>query len=177
MASTSRKNPQLDFFYLAPTSVAQWGTANLQRRQYMDTIDFSFERECFDLAAIHRYLHGSYWAAGIPISVVQKAIENSLCIGGFVGQSQVAFARMVTDRASFAYLADVYVLPEYTGQGIAKQMLQRLFAHPDLQGLRRIMLATRDAHSLYAKFGFTPLPVPERFMERHNPHAYTSAAK
>ena len=92
------------------------------------------------------------------------------------GSEQVGFARVVTDKATFAYLADVYVLESHRGKGLARRLVQAIQAHPELQGLRRFMLATRDAHSLYAQFGFTPLSVPVRFMELHNPDAYARGA-
>lgn len=131
-----------------------------------------------DVDAIHAYLSGeSYWARGIPRETVARSIRNSLCFGVFDGDAQVAFARVVTDRATFAYLCDVYVLPAYRGRGISKWMMEAVFAHPELQGLRRWSLATQDAHGLYAQFGFTPLARPERFMERTDPDVYTRAPR
>lgn len=114
---------------------------------------------------IHAYLARSYWAEGIPLSVVRRSIEGSLCFGIFTRGEQVAFARVVTDSATFAYLGDVYVLEGYRGRGLAKWMMEEIIAHPQLQGLRRFALATRDAHSLYALYGFAPLARPEAFME------------
>lgn len=143
----------------------------------MSDIAFSFDPAQFDVAAIHAFLSTSYWSPGVPLQVVEKAIAGSLCIGALHCGAQVGFARLVTDRATFAYLADVYVLPEHRGQGVSRAMLKALFAHPDVQGLRRMMLATRDAHALYAKFGFTPLAAPERFMELHRPDVYAGFAK
>lgn len=125
-----------------------------------------------DLAAIHAFLTESYWAKGIPLNVVERSVHNSVCFGLYHHQTQVGFARVVTDRATFAYLADVYVLPQHRGQGLSKWMMQYILDHPSLQGLRRWLLATRDAHGLYAQFGFTPLPEPGRFMQRHNPQVY-----
>ncbi len=131
------------------------------------------EFSSLDLAMIHRYLsEESYWAKGIPRAVVEKSLKNSLCFGGFVDGSQVAFARVVSDYATFAYLADVFVLPEHRGQGHAAALVAAVISHPELQGLRRFCLATRDAHGLYARYGFTPLAHPEAFMERHNPRVY-----
>lgn len=138
----------------------------------MSPCEYSFDPARFDIGAIHAFLTGSSWSPGIPRATVARAIAHSLCIGGYVDGAQVAFARVVTDRATFAYLADVFVLPAYRGRGIARALLETLFAHPDLQGLRRVLLATRDAHGLYARLGFTPLSAPDRFMERHTPHAY-----
>jgi GNAT superfamily N-acetyltransferase len=129
-----------------------------------------------DVDAIHAYLSGeSYWARGVPRETVARAVRNSVCFGVFDGAAQVAFARVITDRATFGYLADVYVLEAYRGRGIAKWMMEAVDAHPELQGLRRWGLVTRDAHALYAGFGWTPLSRPERFMERTLPDPYARA--
>lgn len=130
------------------------------------------------LNVIHGWLgRESYWAAGIPRETVARAIAGSLCAGVYAGDgSQVAFARVVTDRATFGWLADVFVLPAHRGAGLGKALVAYLLAHPDLRGLRRLMLATADAHGLYARFGFSTLEKPERFMERHRPMAYKAAA-
>lgn len=118
-----------------------------------------------DLAAIHAYLSRSFWAEGIPKETMAKAIANSLCFGLFDGGEQVGLARVVTDRATFAYLCDVYVLETHRGRGLGKWLIETVMAHPDLQGLRRFQLVTRDAHGLYSRHGFdTPLN-PERHME------------
>jgi GNAT superfamily N-acetyltransferase len=118
-----------------------------------------------DIEMIHRFLsEESYWAKGIPRDVVERAIENSLCFGAFDDGKQVAFARVITDYATFAYLADVFVLPSHRGRGIGKQIMDAVMAHPKLQGLRRWHLVTRDAHSLYAQYGFAALESPERHM-------------
>jgi GNAT superfamily N-acetyltransferase len=138
----------------------------------MSDYEISFDPARIDVEAAHAFLAGTYWARDIPLGVVRKAIENSLCVAVLQGGRQLAFARVVTDRATFAYLADVYVLEEFRGRGLSKRMLEALFAHPELQGLRRTMLVTRDAHGLYAGFGFTPLAHPERVMERHDPGIY-----
>ncbi len=119
-----------------------------------------------DLEVVHGYLSRSYWAAGVPEDVVRRSIENSLCFGVYRGEEQAGFARVVTDRATFAYLADVFVLDEHRGQGIGKWLLEVILSHPDLQGLRRWMLATRDAHDLYRRYAFTELTRPGIFMER-----------
>lgn len=123
-----------------------------------------------DLGVVHGYLTRSYWAAGIPRERVERSIAHSLPFGLYetdpAGERQVGFARVVTDRATFAYLADVFVLEEYRGRGLANLLMEAVLSHPDLQGLRRWSLATRDAHGLYRRFGFTPLSAPERWMER-----------
>ena len=120
-----------------------------------------------NIAMIHQYLStSSYWATGRPLAVVRRGIENSLPFGVFKGTEQAGFARVVTDYATFAWLADVFVLPEFQGQGLGTWLIGAIVAHPRLQGLRRWVLATKDAHGLYAQFGFTELHAPERFMER-----------
>jgi len=133
----------------------------------------STDKSRLDVAAIHAYLTRSYWSPGIPKEIVERAIAGSLCFGLFTERGeQVGFARMITDAATFAYLADVYVLEEHRGKGLAKWMMETILAHPSLQGLRRILLATRDAHGLYAPFGFKPLARPEGYMEIHKPSVY-----
>ena len=118
-----------------------------------------------DVDAIHAYLARSYWAEGIPREVVARAVAGSLCFGLFENARQIGLARVVTDRATYAYLCDVYVLEEWQGRGLGKWMMEVVMAHPDLQGLRRFTLATRDAHGLYERYGFTPLGHPTRYME------------
>lgn len=130
--------------------------------------------ERIDVDAAHAYLSNSYWSPGIPLAVLRRAIENSLCVAAFQAGRQVGFARVVSDRATFAYLADVYVLDEHRGQGLARRMVEALLGHPELEGLRRLVLVTRDAHGLYSKFGFTPLAKPALFMELHRPDVYAS---
>src|ERR1041385_1233139 len=139
-----------------------------------DTYEISTDPSRFDIYLIHDFLRSSYWARNIPRVVVEKCIRNSLCFGAFGTEGQVAFARVITDRATFAYLADVFVVPECRGRGISTLLMRAILDHPDLQGLRRILLATRDAHSLYAKFGFEPLSNPEYFMSIHNPDIYAT---
>ena len=125
-----------------------------------------------DPAAAHAYLTRSYWAAGIPLDTVARAIAHSLTVAVFHGGHQVAMARLVTDYATMAYLADVYVLEDHRGQGLSHAMLAHLHARPDLQGLRRWLLFTRDAHSLYAQFGWKALAHPERAMLQDHPDVY-----
>lgn len=125
-----------------------------------------------DLDTVHGFLAASYWAHGIPRETAQRSIENSLCFGIYHGARQVGFARVVTDRATYAYLADVFVLAAYRGRGLSKWMMDCIMAHPELQGLRRWMLATQDAHGLYLQYGFSALKAPERWMEIHRPDVY-----
>jgi GNAT superfamily N-acetyltransferase len=134
--------------------------------------EISTDRARLDLAIVHGFLANSYWARGIPLETVQRSIENSLCFGIYHSDRQIGFARAITDRATFAYLADVFVVPAYRGRGLSKWLMQCILEHPDLQGLRRWMLATQDAHGLYERYGFTPLKRPERWMEIHRPDVY-----
>ncbi|WP_207433984.1 GNAT family N-acetyltransferase [Sabulibacter ruber] len=132
----------------------------------------SFDKELLQLNVIHDFLSQSYWSEGIPRSTVARAIKSSLCVGVYYAGEQVGFARVITDYTTFAYLCDVFVLEPHRGQGLAKWMVKALQSHPELQGLRRWMLATADAHHLYEQRGFTPLAQPERFMQMHTPNAY-----
>lgn len=129
-----------------------------------------------DLETIHGFLSRSYWAEGIPREVVERSIRNSLCFGVYDDDRQVGFARVVTDRATYAYLADVFVLEPHRGRGLSKWLLECLLAHPDVQGLRRWQLATRDAHGLYVQYGFQPLADPATLMEIRRPDAYRQAS-
>ena len=145
----------------------------------VNTYEISTDPSRLQLDAIHAYLTRSYWSPGIPREVVARAIANSMCFGVYVGDAQtsrgdpapsrgdtqVGFARVVTDKASFAYLADVYILEEHRRQGLSKRLVEAVLGHPELQGMRRFLLATRDAHGLYAQFGFKAPAKPENFME------------
>ena len=137
-----------------------------------DAYAISTDPARLDVAAIHAFLVRAYWCIGIPRATVEHAIAHSLCFGAYHGTAQVGFARVVTDRATFAYLADVYVLEAHRGRGLSKRLMEAVVAHPDLQGLRRFLLATRDAHGLYAQFGFTGLAAPDRMMEILKPDVY-----
>jgi GNAT superfamily N-acetyltransferase len=133
----------------------------------------STDQTRLDAGLIHRYLSGdSYWARGVPLEVVERAIRHSLCFGLYQHDRQVGFARVVTDSATFAYLADVFIVPGHRGIGLGKRLIAAVMGHPDLQGLRRFMLATRDAHGLYQPFGFTAPRNPQVLMERHDPDIY-----
>ena len=142
----------------------------------MNTYDISTDPSRLQLDAIHAYLTRSYWSPGIPRDVVARGIANSMCFGLYQGESQVGFARVVTDKASFAYLADVYVLEEHRGQGLSKRLVGEVLAHPELQGLRRFLLATADAHGLYAQFGFQALALPQNMMELRTSPAWLQDA-
>jgi len=131
----------------------------------------STDKSLLDFDAIYNYLNEeSYWARGIPAEKVKKAIENSMCFGIYKDNKQAGFTRVVTDKATFAYLCDVFVLPGYRGVGLSKWLMQTITEHPDLQGLRRWSLATSDAHGLYKQFGFVPLSRPETWMEKFKPY-------
>jgi GNAT superfamily N-acetyltransferase len=137
-----------------------------ERGEYLINTD----RSRLDVALIHNFLaNESYWAAGRSVEVVKRSIDNSLCFGVYRNTQQVGFARVVTDFSTFAWLADVFVVSEHRGHGLAKWLIEVILAHPELQGFRRWVLATKDAHSLYAQFGFIPLHRPERWMERPDP--------
>lgn len=125
-----------------------------------------------DVEAIHNFLSASYWAKNIPEKVVARAIKNSLCFGVYDSDRQIGFARVITDYATYAYLADVYILESHRGLGLSKWLMKCIMAHPDLQGLRRFSLATKDAHGLYQKFGFNELKNPEFHMEIFNSEIY-----
>jgi GNAT superfamily N-acetyltransferase len=140
-----------------------------------DGFSVSTDPTKLDLPLIHDFLScRSYWARGIPLEIVRRSIENSLCFGLYYDRSQVGFARVVTDKSTFAYLGDVFVLEDFRGRGLGKWLLERIVGHPELQGLRRFILGTRDAHGLYEQFGFRALSSPDRFMEIHRPELYAS---
>jgi GNAT superfamily N-acetyltransferase len=132
----------------------------------------STDPELLDLNVIHGFLSECYWAKGIPREVVARSIENSLCFGIYAKNKQVGFARIVSDFATYAYLGDVFVLESHRGHGLAKWMMEGIMRHPQLQGLRRWTLLTRDAHGLYSQFGFAAIEKPDRYMELHDPEVY-----
>ena len=146
---------------------------NLTRGAYT----ISTDPDRLDRKVIHEFLASSYWARGIPRSVVDRSIDNSLTFGVYEGTTLVGFARAITDRATFAYLSDVFILDAHRGRGLGKWLMDVIRSHPDLQDLRRWTLATRDAHGLYRQFGFTPLAHPDRFMEALDADVYERAAR
>jgi N-acetylglutamate synthase-like GNAT family acetyltransferase len=138
----------------------------------------SDDRTRLDRALIHRFLsERSYWAQGVPREVVERSIDHSLCFGVYQSGAQAGFARVVTDFATFAWLADVFVIEDARGRGLSKKLVAAILAHPQLQGLRRFLLGTLDAHGLYAQFGFAPIKDVERFMEIHRPNPYQTLSK
>ncbi|MBL8831851.1 MAG: GNAT family N-acetyltransferase [Rhodospirillales bacterium] len=126
-----------------------------------------------DRTRVYGWISNAYWAAGIPRDVFERSVDGAMCFGVYAPDgAQVGFARVMTDRATFGYLGDVFVVPELRGRGLSKFLLDSIFGHPDLQGFRRWSLATRDAHALYARYGFAPLADPLRYMERADPDVY-----
>ena len=125
-----------------------------------------------DRQSVHEFLTGSYWAQGIPREVVDRSIDGALCFALLSGEAHIGFARVITDRATFAYLGDVHVQPSWRGQGLGRWLMDCVMAHSELQGLRRWVLVTRDAHALYAPLGFRALANPAGYMELHRPDVY-----
>lgn len=141
----------------------------------MSSLKISTDRTELDVPMIYRFLsEQSTWAVGISRAVVDRAIENSLCFGGYIDGRQVAFARVVTDFATFGNLVDVFVIPEYRRRGYGTELMAAVINHPSLKGLRRFTLATGDCHGLYEKFGFAPPQRPDTLMERYFPNMYLS---
>ncbi len=136
-----------------------------------DGYEISDDPKRLDVDEIHKFLtHESYWAVGRDVETVRRSIENSIPFGVYHSGALIGFARAVTDRATFGWIADVFILPEYRGRGLSKWLMEVMLAHPELQGFRRWVLATKDAHELYRKFGFIELKRPERWMERPDPN-------
>lgn len=140
----------------------------VKKEEYTITTD----KDKLDVDFIHAFLASSYWAEGIPKEIIIRSIEGSLCFGLYEKDRQIGFARMVTDKATFAYMADVFIDEKFRGRGLSKWLVGTMLSHPELQGLRRLMLATRDAHGLYTQFGFTPVANPERLMQIVSPDIY-----
>ncbi|MEP7379681.1 MAG: GNAT family N-acetyltransferase [Chloroflexota bacterium] len=140
-----------------------------QRGEY----EISTDPARLDMDLTHKFLsEEAYWSQGVPREILERAVGNSMVFGAYKGGAQAGFVRVVSDRATFAWVCDVFVLPEHRGQGLGKYLMECVTAHPDLQGLRRWMLATRDAHGLYQQYGFTELHDATRFMEKWDPEIY-----
>ena len=137
-----------------------------------DNFTITDDKSRLDLDVIHGYLTKSYWSPGIPRETVARGIEHAICFGVYDGDAQIGFARVITDQATFGYLADVFILESYRGRGLSKRLMASIMAHPELQGLRRFMLATRDAHGLYRQFGFAEPANPSVLMEIVRPDIY-----
>jgi GNAT superfamily N-acetyltransferase len=148
----------------------------MQTEPLLADYEISTDADRLDVEVIHTFLaEDSYWSLGVPRSTVERAIENSLCFGVYHRGAQVGFARIVTDRSTFALLADVFVLEPHRGKGLSKWLMRCVVEHQDLQGLRRLLLLTSDAHGLYSQFGFEPLGNPSRFMEVLRPDVYRTS--
>ncbi len=143
-------------------------THEWRRGEYL----ISTDKSRLDLTFIHNFLTTSYWAAGIPLEVVRRSIEHSLSFGLYKEDQQIGYARVITDYATFAYLGDVFILEPFRGQGLSKWLMEVIVTHPELQGFRRWILLTKDAHGLYKKVDFTEVKTPERYMERFFPDVY-----
>lgn len=138
-----------------------------------DDYAVSTDRNKLDLTFIHEYLSTqAYWSLNIPLAIVKRSIENSLCFGVYHGDAQVGFARVITDYATIAYLGDVFIIPGHQGKGLSKMLMKTIMEHPDLQGLRRWILLTSDAHGLYRQFGWKPVANPDLYMEVAVPNIY-----
>ena len=140
-----------------------------------ETFTVSTDPAKLDAVAIHAFLTRCYWSEGIPMETVRRALERSLCFGLYDGTRQIGLARVISDFTTYAYLCDVYVVESYRGKGLGTWLMSVVVRHPDLQGLRRFTLLTRDAHGLYKKFGFAPAKNPSRYMEIHNADIYKKA--
>ena len=142
-------------------------------RSIRDEFEIDTDRSRLQVDVIHAFLRDeSYWARERTLEQTKTAIENSICFGLYLGERQIGFARVVSDKATFAYVGDVFVIEEFRGRGLSKWLMQVIVEHPELQGLRRWVLATRDAHGLYRQFDFAELRFPERWMEKTAPNAY-----
>lgn len=139
-------------------------------------IEVSTDPAKLDLDVVHNFLTNCYWARGIPLATVKRSIQHSLCFGVYKSSRQVGFARVITDYATFAYLADVFVLEAHRGEGLSKWLMECIVGHPELQGLRRWALVTRDAEALYRKFGFEEIRLPQIWMVRQDPEVYARVA-
>jgi N-acetylglutamate synthase-like GNAT family acetyltransferase len=139
---------------------------------YKDNYSISTSREKLDIHFIHQFLSHSYWAENIPFETVQQSVEGAMCFGVYEGNKQIGFARVITDHATFGYLADVFIDENCRGLGLSKWLMEVIMGHPALQGFRSWQLATKDAHGLYARFGFKPLDNPERIMRKVVPDIY-----
>ena len=138
----------------------------MRNREYKkDEFIISTDKEKLQFDVIHKFLSASYWAKNIPFEIVKQSINNSLCFGIYKGNTQIGFSRLITDYATFAYLADVFIIEEFRGKGLSKWMMERIIDYPELKGLRTWMLKTADAHGLYQQYGFDKPKFPERVME------------
>jgi len=143
------------------------------KEKHIDGYLFSTDPAKLDVETIYQFIsERSYWAKGIPMDVLKRSIENSLCFGIYKDDRQVGFARLITDLATFAYLGDVFIDEAHRGKGLSKRLMEFMQAMDELKSLRRMILVTRDAHALYSQFGFKPLATPDKYMELHRPDVY-----
>ena len=142
-----------------------------------DNFTVSTDKARLQLDMIHEFLTNAYWSKHIPMKIVRKAVKHSLCFGVYDGERQIGFARVISDYATFAYLADVFILDLYRGKGLSKWLIECVMAHPDLQELRTFILFTRDAHGLYRRYGFETITIPERVMAIHDANIYLKYAE
>jgi GNAT superfamily N-acetyltransferase len=156
-----------------PTRPIQSETDEYRKGEF----SISTDRERLDLNVVHGFLTDCYWAKGISREIVTRSIENSLCFGLYADRKQVGFARVISDYATYAYIGDVFVLESFRGRGLGKWMMECIMQHPELQGLRRWSLVTRDGQGLYSQFGFEPLKKPQNYMERHRPDVYQQGGR
>lgn len=141
---------------------------------HKDGFTITTDKTRLDIHFVHSFLSNqSYWAKGIPLAIVERSVNNSLCFGVYDGQTQVGFARIISDFATIAYLGDVFIISSHRGLGLSKWLMEAILSHPDLQGLRRWILVTADVHGLYEKYGFKKLANPDRYMELLNPGIYS----
>jgi GNAT superfamily N-acetyltransferase len=152
----------------------QYSMLNVHLSWQKDDFTITTDPAKMDIDIIHGYLSRSYWAQGVPRATVQKSIEGSLSFAVLYGSRQVGFARVITDKATFGYLSDVFILEEYRGKGLSKWLMEIILGHPELQNFRRFLLSTRDAHGLYRQYGFKDLVSPENWMQVYNPEVYKS---
>lgn len=159
------------------SQAAAWPTSAKRLPKSQPEFTVSTDKRRLDRALIHGFLTNCYWAKGIPRANVERSIENSLCFGLYRGKKQVGFARVISDFATYAYIGDVFIIESCRGRGFGKRLMKSIMEHPDLQGLRRWSLVTKDAHGLYAQLGFQPVKSPERHMEIFDRHVYRRNAR
>ena len=150
---------------------------DLTRQWRRDEFVISTDRAKLDIDLVHAYLASSYWASGMPRSTLERAVENSLTFGIYRDDEQVGFARVIADLATYAYLSDVFVVDAFRGRGLSKWLMECILAHPDLQGLRRFALFTRDAQGLYERYGFGPARGKSTYLERWEPNVYATTSR
>ena len=142
---------------------------------HQDQFTINTDKQELDIDYIHDFISKSYWAENVPMDIVKRSIENSMCFAVYDGAKQIGFARVITDKATFGYLADVFIDERYRGKKLGVWLIETIMSHPELQGFRNWFLATRDAHGLYSKFGFRQLEQPERIMRKNDPDVYKTS--